>query len=193
MAENEAAEGDPNVDEDGIQIQSYTAMVLVVVPPREFAEQTLRHARSSLYNVHVGTRVVGLNMDDVMTGRLQDEFLVDGVIADETMDDYVGVLFVGGEGAMELAENADAQRIAREASERGLMIGAWGHSVAILAKAGILAGKKVTGAADVADLVRKSGGKFTGRQLEKSGKLATCTDEAVGMRFGKTLAQIVAI
>ena len=36
MAENEAEEGDPNVDEDGIQIQSYTAMVLVVVPPKDF-------------------------------------------------------------------------------------------------------------------------------------------------------------
>ena len=54
MAEQEDNEA-TNVDADGIQIQSYTAMVLVVVPPTNFDEQTLRQARSSLYNVHVGT------------------------------------------------------------------------------------------------------------------------------------------
>ena len=69
MADNEAEEGDPNVDDDGIQIQTYTAMVLVVVPPKEFAEQTLRHARSSLYNVHVGTKVVGVSSSNRQSTR----------------------------------------------------------------------------------------------------------------------------
>jgi len=73
------------------------------------------------------------------------------------------------------------------------MIGAWGHAVAVLAKAGIVKGRKVTGANEVKSAVVYHGGRFTGRQLERDGNLVTAADEAVGIRFGKTLAQIVGI
>jgi putative intracellular protease/amidase len=185
--------GAPDKDEDGLAVQKYTSLVLVVVPPRDYAEQTLRHARSSLYNVHVGTWSVSTESTDLIKGRLQDEFLVDADLRDADMAPYSGVVFVGGEGALELASNADAQRIAREAAAAGKMIGAWGHSTAILARAGVLAGKRVTGAPAVRDLAVKAGAKWTGRQLERDGVLVTASDEAVGMRFGKALAQIVGI
>ena len=71
----------------------------------------------------------------MIKGRHQDEFLVDGPLAGESMDAYSGVIFVGGEGALELATNADALRLAREAAAQDKLIGAWGHSVAILARA----------------------------------------------------------
>lgn len=192
MAEQEDNEA-TNVDADGIQIQSYTAMVLVVVPPTDFDEQTLRQARSSLYNVHVGTYSVSSETEELVTGRLQDEFLTDGALKDAKLEEYAGVVFVGGEGAAALADDPDAVRLAREAAEADKLIGAWGHSVAVLAKAGVIKGKKVTGDPDVADLVKQAGGKFTGRQIERAGKIATSQDAAVALRFGKLLAQIVAI
>jgi protease I len=193
MAKHASGSTEPEKDADGLVVQKYTSTVLVVVPPRDFGEQTLRHARSSLHNVHVGTWSVSTNWSDLIKGRLQDEFLVDGDIAESKMDGYSGVLFVGGEGAVDLAANADAQRLAREAAAAGKMIGAWGHAVAILARAGIVKGRKVTGSPEVRDLVVDAGGRFSGRQLERDGDLVTAADEAVGIRFGKTLAQIVGI
>jgi putative intracellular protease/amidase len=193
MSKHEAKTAQPDKDEDGLVIQKYQSMVLVVVPPSDYAEQTLRHARSSLYNVHVGTYSVSTNATDLIRGRLQDEFMVDGQIGQATMEGYSGVIFVGGEGAMQLVDDADAQRLAREATALGKMIGAWGHSVAILARSGILKGKRVTGAPEVKEILLKAGARFTGRQLEKDGVLVTASDEAVGIRFGKTLAQIVGI
>lgn len=192
MADQEDKQG-AEVDEDGVQIQTYTAMVLVVVPPSDFDEQTLRQARSSLYNVHVGTYSVSSETKELVTGRLQDEFLTDGALADAKLDDYVGVVFVGGEGALALADDPDALRLAREAAAADKLIGAWGHSVAVLAKAGILKGKKVAGDPAIKDLVTQAGGKFSGRQIEQAGKIATSRDAAVALRFGKLLAQIVAI
>ena len=193
MAEHKAATGEAEKDADGLVVQKYTSMVLVVVPAKDFGEQTLRHARSSLYNVHVGTFSVSTDHDDLIKGRLQDEFMVDGDIAAARMETYSGVIFVGGEGAASLFENEDAHRLAREASAAGKMIGAWDHAVAILAKAGILEGRRVTGAPEVRAIVEKSGAKWSGRQLERDGNLVTAADEAVGIRFGKTLAQIVGI
>ncbi len=192
MAEQEEKDG-AELDDDGVQIQSYTAMVLVVVPPSEFDEQTLRQARSSLYNVHVGTYSVSSVTKDLVTGRLQDEFLTDGALSDAKLDDYAGVVFVGGEGALALADDPDAVRLAKEAAAADKLIGAWGHSVAVLAKAGILKGKKVAGDPSVRDLVTGAGGKFSNRQIEQAGKIATSRDAAVALRFGKLLAQIVAI
>jgi protease I len=193
MAKNEAGSGEAAKDADGLVIQKYTSLVLVVVPPADYGEQTLRHARSSLYNVHVGTYSVSTNVKDLIKGRLQDEFMVDGDLSGATMESYSGVIFVGGEGALQLFDNADAQRLAREANAAGKMIGAWGHASGILAKAGILKGRRVTGDPSIAELLLQNGAKYTGRQLERDGDLVTAADEAVGIRFGKTLAQIVGI
>lgn len=185
--------GTSDTDEDGLAIQKYEAMVLVVVPPNDYAEQTLRHARSSLANVSVGTRSVSTEPDELIRGRLQDEFMVDERLAGASLDGYAGVIFVGGEGALALADDPDALRLAREAADAGKLIGAWGCSVAIPAKAGVLRKRRVTGAESVRDLVRRGGGKFTGRQLERDKNIVTAQDEAVGIRFGKALAQIVGI
>ena len=193
MAKHGSGAAEPEKDQDGLVVQKYTSTVLVVVPAHDYGEQTLRHARSSLHNVHVGTWSVSSNWSELIKGRLQDEFMVDGDIASARMENYSGVLFVGGEGAIELSADENALRLAREANASGKMIAAWGHAVAVLAKAGVVKGRKVTGAPDVKSLVQYHGGRFTGRQLERDGDLVTAADEAVGIRFGKTLAQIVGI
>ncbi|HVS12236.1 MAG TPA: DJ-1/PfpI family protein [Planctomycetota bacterium] len=181
------------VDADGLAVQRYRSMVLVVVPARDFGDECLRYARSSLYNVHIGTWSVSTHHEELIKGRLQDEFMVDGPLAGAAMESYSGVIFAGGEGALELAAKPDALRLAREAAKAGKLIGAWGHAAHVLAAAGIVKGRRLTGHPDSAAAVRAAGGKFTGRQLEVDGMLVTARDDAVGMRFGKALATIVGI
>lgn len=192
MADKETAE-EPTLDEDGIPIQTYTSTVLVVVPSKDFGEQALRYARSCLQNVHVGTRSVSPEFDGMVQGRLQDEFLVDQPLAGVSLDGYSGVIFAGGGGALELADDQDAQRLAREAARDGKLIGAFGEAVAVLARAGVVKGKRVTGARSLEAEVKKAGGKYTSRQVVTSGKLVTALDESAGMRFGKALAAVVDI
>lgn len=184
---------EPETDADGLAIQRYVSMVLVVVPPEGFDDQALRFARSSLYNVHVGTRSVSTVTEELIKGRLQDEFQVDGPIAGETMDAYSGVVFVGCEKGSSFLDDPDVVRLAREAAAQEKLIGAWGRALHVLARAGAVKGRRVTGSAEAAEEVRRAGGRYTGRQLEVSGKLVTALDEAVGMRLGKALAQIVGI
>jgi len=191
MAEKEAESDE--VDENGLKIQTYVSMVLVVVPEREYAETTLRYARSSLYNVHVGTRSVSTSDSDLIHGLLQDEFQVDGRIEGETMSDYSGLVLVGGPGALELSEHPEVQRLTREANQAKKMIAAWGHSTAILARSGVVKGRRVTGDPSVAELVRGAGGKFTGKQVERDKNLVTAWDDAAGFRMGREMIQIVGI
>lgn len=189
------AETDPNaeLDADGITVQKFLSRVLVVCPPTEFADECLRYARSSLHNVHVGTWTVSTNTKDVITGRHQDEFMVDGPLSGTSMAEYSGVIFVGGEGAPSFTSDPDALRLAREAAAAGKLIGAWGHSVAILAAADVVRGCRITGDPSLKDAVQKAGGKFTGRQLEVHGQVVTAVDDSAGMRFGKALVTLVGI
>jgi protease I len=191
-AEEQGAE-DPAVDEHGLEVHSYTSNVLVVVPPRGYAETTLRYARSALYNIHVGTRSVSTEADELIEGMFQDEFLVDGPLEAESMEPYSGVLFVGGEGAAELAESPDALRLAREAAEAGKLIAAWGDAVLVPIRAGIVAKRKLTGAPGLRDAARSAGARWSGTQVQRDGALVTAVDDAAGFRFARVLAEVVGI
>lgn len=188
-------EGGPKteVDEHGLVVHKYVSTVLVVVPPSGYGETTLRYARSSLFNVHVGTRVASSQEGAVLRGELQDEFEVDGTLAQETMAPYSGLILCGGAGAAWLAEQADVLRLVREARDQDKLIGAWGLSVLALARAGVLKKKRVTGERTIRAELEAAGARYTGAQVERDDKLVTGLDDASGFRFGKALVQVVGI
>ena len=191
MAHSEKAEQE--LDDDGLVVQRYDSTVLVILPPEGFGEQILRYARSSLYNVHVGTYSVATVVDELIKGRLQDEFMVDGPLAEADMERYSGVLVAGGEGDAVLAQDEKVLSLVRAAHEAGKLVAGWGNALAVLARAGVVKGRKVTGDPALKGLAAQSGGKFTGRQIETSGNLVTARDEGAGMRFGQSLAELVRI
>jgi len=181
------------LDEDGLVVQKYESVVLCVLPQEGFGDQILRYARSALYNVHVGTWSVSMAPDEPVTGRLQDEFLVDAGVASADMSRYSGILIAGSEGKSSLAEDAKTLQLVRDAAAEGKLIAAWGNALEVLINAGVVKGKKVTGDRSLADAARKGGGKFTGRQVEIAGSIVTASDEGAGMRFGQALAELVRI
>jgi putative intracellular protease/amidase len=193
MSKKEAKDVKQAVDEHGLVVHQHLSTVLVVVPPRDYAETTMRYARSALYNVHVHTWSVSSDDQALIKGELQDEFQVDGRIAEARMEAFSGVLFCGGVGALDLARDADALRLAREALAQDKLIGAWGHAVLVLAAAGVIRKRKVTGDPSLADQVASAGGKYTGVQVQRDGKMITALDDAAGLRFGKALVEIVRI
>ena len=124
---------------------------------------------------------------------MQDEFLVEGVLEDESMEGYSGVVIGGGEGAKELGTNADAIRLVQEAAAAGKLIGAWGDAVGVLANAGVVSGVKLTSSASCRVAMEKAGAVVSTRQVVVSGNYVTGYDSTVGMRFGKALAQVVSV
>ena len=192
MADETKNASEEETDEYGLVIQKYVSTVLVVVPPGGYSEETLRHARSSLFNVHVGTWTVSSESEETIEGAKQDMFLVDGPLAEANLDDYSGVLFVAGGGDV-LAQDSTCLDLAKRANDAGKLVGAWGSSVSVLARAGVLRGRKVTGLAAQKDELKRAGGKYTGVEVQVDGNLVTARDDAAGLRFGKALVQVVAI
>ncbi len=188
-------EADPNaeLDADGLVVHKYVSTVCLVLPPEGYAETTMRYARSALYNVHVATHTVSTLDEGFLKGALQDELQADGKLSDVHMSDFSGVIFCGGPGAKELVQNPDAQRLAREASEQDKLLAAWGEAVGILAAAGVVRKRKITGDPALAQAIEAAGGRYTGVQVQRDGKIITGLDDAAGFRFGKALVQVVSI
>jgi len=69
---------------------------------------------------------------------------VNGLIGNLNPKNYDAVLFIGGPGAADYIDNLICHRIARETIEAGKILGAICVAPAILAKAGVLSGKKAT-------------------------------------------------
>ncbi|MCC7013008.1 MAG: DJ-1/PfpI family protein [Planctomycetes bacterium] len=193
MAAKKETKPGAELDADGLVVQKYKSVVLVIVPPADFAEQALRYARSSLYNVHVGTRSVSTVTQELVKGWHQDEFLVDEPIGNASMDAYSGLVLAGGAGALTIADDPDVQRLVREAFAQKKMVGACGEALAILARASVLKGRRVTGAPSLKAAIQSAGGRYSSRQVEVDGLLVTGQDDSAGMRYGKALAAIVGI
>lgn len=107
-------------------------------------------------------------------------------------DDYDLVVFIGGPGAAALADDLQAQRIAREAVKLGKRLGAICIAPTILAKAGVLQGKKATvwdSSGEQANLLRKCGATYTREPVTVDGDIVTANGPAAAQEFGRVLAQ----
>jgi len=179
------------VDEYGLKIPVYSKMVLVIVPPRDYAETTMRYTRSKLFNVDVGSRVVSTQEEELIHGHLQDEFQPEAVIADQEMRDYGGLILCAGPGVVELFDDEATLRLIREAAQQAKPIGAWGDSTALLAKAGIVEKRRVTGDSAQRETLAQAGAIFTGAQVEVDGLLVTADGESSGLRFAIALQKLL--
>ncbi len=191
MAENKTEqEAGEQLDADGLVIQHQDSRVMVVLPEDGFGDQILRYARSSLHVIHVGTQTV--STAEIVKGRLQDEFTVDGSLADADMRDFVGILVAGCDGQHPLAVDEALLRLVRDAAGADKLVAAWGNGLEVLCAAGVLKGKRVTGSG-CADAAKACGARYTGRQVEAADNTITAFDESAGMRFGQALASAVGI
>jgi putative intracellular protease/amidase len=186
-----SAQGQVARDADGLVVRESASNALFVVPAVDFGDEALRYVRSCLFVRAIGSKVVSTAGNAPLRGRLQDFFVGDGDLATASIDGFDALIYCGGEGALALALNPDALRLAREARRQNKPIGAWGHALAILANADVVRGARVTGDEAARSAVLRAGGEFTGRQLELHLGLCTGRDEAVGMRLGRAFAELM--
>jgi protease I len=112
-------------------------------------------------------------------------------LGDVRVDAFDRVAFIGGPGAHALMDNVEAHRIARDTVNAGKVLGAICIAPTILARAGVLAGKKATvwngdGATD--QILRDGGAAYTGSAVTVDGAIVTGNGPEAAEEFGKTLA-----
>ncbi|MFT7670096.1 MAG: putative intracellular protease/amidase [Planctomycetota bacterium] len=190
MAKKKEEKIEPTLDADGIVVHEYEHTVLVIVSPDGFGEQGVCFARSMLTNVRIASLVASTRYDEVLKGRLQEFFLADMTIDEVDPADYCGVLISAGE-IEALASNERVLQVVREIAAADKLVSSFGNGVEVLARAGVIKGRLVTGARSCEQAVKKAGGKFTTKQVQESGNIVTGFDECSGIRFGRAMVDAI--
>lgn len=129
-------------------------------------------------------------------GKLGGEAEVNILIKDLKPADYDAILFIGEPGAANYISNSACHRIAREAVENNKVLGAICVGPAILAKAGVLEGKKATVWSSVMDkstvkILEESGAIYQSDSVVIDGRIVTANGPAAAKEFAETIIRIL--
>jgi protease I len=124
------------------------------------------------------------------------EVEVDMNITQADLTKFDAVVFVGGPGMSDNLDNPDFQQLAIKAEELGLLIGAICIAPALLAKAGILKGKKATVWSSPLDktaikILEENGAEFQDSDVVIDGKIITAAGPHAAEEFGWKLAGLL--
>ena len=105
------------------------------------------------------------------------------------------IAYIGGPGAAALADDPEAQRIARDTVAADKVLGAICIAPTILAKAGVLAGKRATvwnGDGKQDAVLTAGGAMYTNDDVTVDGRIVTGNGPEAAEKFGRTLAALAA-
>lgn len=160
---------------------------LMVVAPKDFRDEELFEPKKILEERGIEVKVASKGVSEA-SGMLGGKILIDKDLTEAKIEDYDGVVFVGGTGASIYFNDPEVQSLAKEAFEKGKVVGAICIAPSILANSGILAGKRATSFPSEAENLKSKGTNYTGGEVEIDGKIVTAQGPAEAKEFGQTLA-----
>ena len=164
--------------------------ILMIVPQRDFRDEEFiepRHALESAgHRVIIASKGVG-----PCTGCRGSTVRASVALSEVRVDRIDGAVFVGGEGARALFDDPAAHRIAVELSRAGKLLGAICLAPVILARAGVLVGKRATAFPPELDLLSAKHALARHQDVIIDGKLVTASSPAYARAFGSALVQVL--
>jgi len=108
-------------------------------------------------------------------------------------EDYAAVVLVGGKGALSLLKSEDVERVVREAYDKLLVVSAICIAPVILAKYGLLRGRRATVYEnDVSrDAFIQAGVQFIEQDVVVDGKIVTANGPKAADKFGKAIVDVL--
>jgi len=159
----------------------------MIIAPRNFRDEELFHTKEEL-GASGNDVTISSTTRNTATGMLGGTVTPDITIDEVNVDDYDAVVFVGGSGSSIYFNNTKAHEIARDAYNKGKVIGAICIAPSTLANAGLLKGKRATSYPSEESNLRAKGAIYTGRPVEKDGKIITADGPSSARVFGRMIA-----
>ncbi|MBN1444886.1 MAG: DJ-1/PfpI family protein [Candidatus Omnitrophica bacterium] len=122
-------------------------------------------------------------------GKMGGTAKVDVSLSEVKVEDYAAVVFVGGPGAADYIDDETALNLAREADKKGRIVGAICIAPAILARAGILKGKKATVFPSDRGILIEGKANYVDMPVVVDGRIITASGPDAAHEFGKTLVK----
>lgn len=167
--------------------------VALIISFRDFRDKEYFLPKEILENF--GVRVITVsNKEGIAIGADGGETKVDLVLEDLKVEEFDGIFFIGGPGALKNLDNETSYRIAREAVEKGKTVGAICISPTILAKAGVLKGKRATVWTSPLDktgekALKENGAEFLKEDVVVDGRIITASGPEAAKVFGEKIVE----
>jgi protease I len=170
----------------------YGKKVVFVVAKEGFNDHELVKPRAAVEKQ--GAKVtIACSEKGECQGMYEEIVRADLALTDVKMDQFDAVVFVGGMGADTYFKDAEAHRIAKEAAAGKKLVAAICIAPTILAKAGLLTGRKVTAYSSEKSGIEEAGGTYVNKQVvvDTAGEfpLLTGAGPDAAAEFGQALAK----
>jgi len=122
------------------------------------------------------------------------EAKVDLLISDINISDFDAIVFIGGPGTLKYLDDENSYQVARETISQNKVLAAICISPVILAKAGVLNGKRATVWSSIMDksaikILEEKGATYQDEDVVVDGKIVTASGPAVARKFGEAIVE----
>ena len=162
--------------------------ILMIIASQKFRDEELwvpkKHFEINGFDVTIASSRV-----EPSKGMLGAVVTPDIVLKNIRVEDYQGVIFVGGNGATEYWEDPLAHRIAQQAFKENKILGAICIAPVILAKAGLLKGRKATVWPSELEQLKNNGAILTAEDVVRDDKIITANGPEAASQFAQTIME----
>lgn len=161
--------------------------ILLVVAPEKFRDEELFETEKVLKKAGFKTLIASNRLGDchgMFGGVCTANILLENV----RTGSFGAILFIGGPGSKMFVTHPEALRIARQAKELDVVLGAICHAPLILLQAGVLTNKKATGSSTTIQALKENGIEVPAGDVIVDNLLITATGPEAAKSFGQAIA-----
>ena len=158
----------------------------MVVAPRDFRDEEVFEPKAA-FEAAGAEVVVASEAAGRARGCLGGWVVVDAAMAEVRARELDAVVFAGGTGSRAFLQSRSAWRLCRDAVEERRVLAAICLAPGILARAGVLAGRRATAFADARPELEAGGAVWVEGPVCVDGKLITATGPQVAKEFARAI------
>jgi len=162
--------------------------VVMIIAPQNFRDEELLQPKRVLTEKGAAVTVACASLETAK-GMLGAEVKPDMLASEIKPEDWDAIILVGGTGATHYFEDSSVHSTLKGAIKENKIVGAICIAPVTLANAGILVGKKATVYSSEAQSLKDKGAEYTGKDVERDGKIITASRPQAAEEFGNAIAQ----
>jgi protease I len=182
----------PEVETKMPEVKGKKAVMIIAF--REFRDAEYFIPKEILERAGIEVKTAS-NKSGTAIGADGGDTKVDLLVSQIDPADFDAIIFVGGPGCLDALDNEDSYKVARETVSQNKVLAAICISPVILAKAGVLKGKRATVWNDFAKtqakILEKEGAIFEDKPVVVDGKIVTANGPEAAKEFGNAILELL--
>ncbi len=162
--------------------------VLMVIAPKDFRDAEYTEPREVIEASGAEIKTASIQ-GGVAIGAEGTKVQIDLTVSQANVEDYDAVAFIGGPGMVEIISDDSLQVLAKKFYDAGKLTAAICVAPAILAKQGILSGKKATAWSGARGDLEAGGANYTGDTVTVDGNIITADGPSSAKEFGEKIVE----